>query len=37
MPEVAQAVVLTLTGNNKAANQARKAAVQSAHRGERKL
>ncbi|MBT2554919.1 hypothetical protein J7I89_18295 [Arthrobacter sp. ISL-5] len=37
MPEVVHAVVLTLTGNQKAAKQARKAAEQAIHRAERKL
>lgn len=37
MPEVAHAVVLTLTGNRKAAKQARKAAVTAVHRAERRL
>jgi hypothetical protein len=37
VPEVAHAVVLTLTGNQKAAKQARKAAAQAVHRAERKL
>lgn len=36
-PEVVHAVVLTLTGNQKAAKQARKAAEQTVHRAERKL
>ncbi|MGY2743986.1 hypothetical protein [Arthrobacter sp. UYCu723] len=37
MPEVVHAVVLTLTGNRKAAKQAREAAEQAVHRAERKL
>jgi glutathione S-transferase len=37
MPEVVHAVVLTLTGNQKAAKQARRAAEQAVHRAERKL
>ncbi|MBT2520887.1 hypothetical protein [Arthrobacter sp. ISL-28] len=37
MPEVVHAVVLTLTGNQKAAKQARKAAEQAVRRAERKL
>jgi hypothetical protein len=37
MPEVVHAVVLTLTGNQKAAKQARRAAEQAVHRTERKL
>ncbi|AOT04307.1 hypothetical protein [Arthrobacter sp. U41] len=37
VPEVAHAVVLTLTGNQKAAKQARKAAETAVHRAERKL
>lgn len=36
VPEVAHAVVLTLTGNQKAAKQARKAAETAVHRAERK-
>lgn len=37
MPEVVHAVVLTLTGNQKAAEQARRAAKQAVHHAERKL
>ncbi|MET3172810.1 UNVERIFIED_ORG: hypothetical protein ABIB52_000638 [Arthrobacter sp. UYCu721] len=37
VPEVAHAAVLTLTGNRKAAKQARKAAETALHRAERKL